>query len=162
MYAPHHTIPHLVKYTTALTVKVITVMRKKQLSYQNITNNHQFRFSYVSLRNWFYLIYSISFNYTMIFRSISLSKFGNSTSEGWFVSIIIQHHNIMRTSLSKVPVSPYYTMPTQTFRYYPGYPYTKYLPKTFIIGTRLVPTFVSVTHTAAPYSVVYNCSMSTS
>ena len=92
MYAPHHTIPHLVKYSTALTeitehcracfrlfrtllnqtkpyvsldknwwiifllAEVIMQFRtynegnnsheKKQLSYQNLTNNHQFRFSY--------------------------------------------------------------------------------------------------------------------
>ena len=38
--------------------------------------------------------------------------------------MIIQNHSIMRASLSKVCLSPYYTLPTQTFRYYPGYPYT--------------------------------------
>ena len=41
----------------------------------------------------------------------------------------------MRASLSKVCLSPYYTMPTQTFRYYPGYPYIKFLPKNSIIAT---------------------------
>ena len=74
------------------------------------------------------------------------------TSKGWFVSIIIQNHSIMRASLSKVCLSPYYTMPTQTFRYYPGYPYIKYLPKSSIIAT---------SPTAAPYSVVHYSSMST-
>ena len=41
----------------------------------------------------------------------------------------------MRASLSKVCLSPYYTMPTQTFHYYPVYHCIKYLPKNFINPT---------------------------
>ena len=41
----------------------------------------------------------------------------------------------MRASLSKVCFL-HYTMPTQTFRYYPGYPFIKYLPKNSLIATR--------------------------
>ena len=66
----------------------------------------------------------------------------------------------MRTNLSKVCLSPYHTMPTQKFRYYPGYPYIKHLPK--IPSLQQVPTFVSVTHTAAAYPVVHYSIMSTS
>ena len=41
----------------------------------------------------------------------------------------------MCASLFKVCLSPSYTMPTKTLRYYPGYPYIKYLPKYSIIAT---------------------------
>ena len=61
----------------------------------------------------------------------------------------------MRASLS----APYYIMPTQTFRYYPGYPYIKYLPQNSIIATSPNLCFC---HTAAPYSVVHYSSMSMS
>ena len=43
----------------------------------------------------------------------------------------------MRASLSNVCLSSYYIVPTQTFRYYPGYPYIKYLPQNSIIATSL-------------------------
>ena len=70
----------------------------------------------------------------------------------------------MRAGISKVCLSPYYTIPTQTFRYYPGYPYTTYLAKNSIIATSPnlcycnshCRTILCGTHLACPHHNIFH------